>query len=162
MHRVSEEKRELMTRWLRGGIFFAAAFVFTADRLTKYFIIKSLALGQSIKVLPDIFHITLVYNDGAAFGVLRNCGSFFIIFSFAVIAFILLIVFRSTRLDLLTAVSLALILGGAAGNLIDRLKFGYVIDFLDFRIWPVFNIADSCITIGVALIAFSVIFKRSG
>lgn len=151
-----------MTRWLRGGIFIAAAFVFAADRLTKYFIIKSLALGQSIKVIPDVFHITPVFNDGAAFGVLRNCGLFFIIFSFAVIAFILLIVSKSPRLDRLTAVSLALILGGAAGNMIDRLKFGYVIDFLDFRIWPVFNIADSCITIGVALIAFSVIFKRSG
>jgi signal peptidase II len=151
-----------MTRWFRGGIFFAAALVFAADRLTKYFIIKSLALGQSIKIVPDIFHITLVFNDGAAFGVFRHCGTFFIIFSLAVIAVILMIVLRSTRLDLLTSISLALILGGAAGNLIDRLKFGYVIDFLDFRIWPVFNFADSCITIGVALIAYGIIFKRSG
>ncbi len=151
-----------MTRWFRSGIFFAAALVFAADRLTKYFIIKSLALGQSIEVIPNIFHITPVFNNGAAFGVFRDCGLFFIIFSFTVIALILLIVSRSPRLDRLTAVSLALILGGAAGNLIDRMRFGYVIDFLDFRIWPVFNIADSCITIGVALIAFGIIFKRSG
>ena len=151
-----------MTRWPRSGIFFAAAFVFAADRLTKYFIIKSLALGQSIKVVPNILHITLVFNDGAAFGVLRNCGPFFIIFSFSVIAFILLVVSRSSRMDWLAAASLALILGGASGNLIDRLKFGYVIDFLDFRIWPVFNIADSCITIGVIIIAFCIIFKRFG
>ena len=151
-----------MTRWFRGGIFFAAALVFAADRLTKYFIIKSLALGQSIKVVPDIFHITLVFNNGAAFGVFRDCSLFFIVFSFAVVAMILLIVFKSPHLDWPIPASFALILGGAAGNLVDRLKFGYVIDFLDFRIWPVFNIADSCICVGVVLIAFSIIFKRSG
>ncbi len=151
-----------MTRWLRRGVFFVAALVFSADRLTKYIIVHSLALGQSVKAIPGIFHITLVFNDGAAFGVLKNCGIFFVIFSFAVIAFIPLIVLKSPRLDRMSAVSLALILGGAAGNLVDRIKFGYVIDFLDFRIWPVFNIADSCITIGVALITLGIILKRSG
>jgi len=150
-----------MTFWFKARIFLAAGIVFIADRLTKYFIIKSLALGQSIKVLPGIFHITPVFNNGAAFGLLQNCSIFFIVFSFAAIALILLIIFKAHQIDTLFAASLALILGGAAGNLIDRLKFGYVIDFLDFRIWPVFNIADSCISIGVALIAFSFIFKRS-
>jgi signal peptidase II len=151
-----------MTLWFKSRIFLAAGLIFAADRLTKYFIIKSLALGQSIRVIPDIFHITLVFNNGAAFGVLQNCALFFIIFSFAAIALILLIIFRAHQMDALLAVSLALILGGAAGNLVDRIKFGYVIDFLDFRVWPVFNIADSCISIGIALIAFSFIFKRSG
>ncbi|MFH1190213.1 MAG: signal peptidase II [Candidatus Omnitrophota bacterium] len=151
-----------MTRWLRGGVFAIAGFVFAADRLTKYFVAESLALGQSIKIVPGVFHITLVFNDGAAFGVLRDFGIFFVIFSFAVIAFIPLIVYRSSHLDMASAAALALILGGASGNLVDRLKFGYVIDFLDFRIWPVFNVADSCITIGVALIAIGIIFKRSG
>ena len=152
-----------MTRWFRPGIFFAAALVFAADRLTKYFIIRSLAPGQSVKIFPDIFHVTLVFNNGAAFGVLKNCGLFVTIFSFAAIVSILFIIYRAPRLNWSYAASLALILGGAAGNLVDRLKFGYVIDFLDFRIWPVFNIADSCISIGVALIAFSIIFnKKSG
>ena len=145
-----------MTRWLRSRIFLAAGLVFVADRLTKYFIIKKLVFGQSVKVIPDIFHITLVFNNGAAFGLLRNCAVFFIIFSFAAIALILLIILKAPRLDVLSVVSLALILGGAAGNLVDRLKFGYVIDFLDFRIWPVFNIADSCISIGVVLIAVNI------
>jgi len=149
-----------MTRWLRSRIFLAAGLVFVADRLTKYFIIKSLALGQSIKIIPGIFHITLVFNNGAAFGLLRNYAVFFIIFSFAAITLILFIISKAHRLDTFFAVSLALILGGAAGNLVDRLKFGYVIDFLDFRIWPVFNIADSCISIGIALIVFSFIFKK--
>ncbi|MCX5677682.1 MAG: signal peptidase II [Candidatus Omnitrophica bacterium] len=151
-----------MTLWFKSRIFLAAGLVFVADRLTKYFIIKSITPGQSIKVIPDVFHITLVFNNGAAFGVLQNCALFFIIFSFAAIALMLLIIYKAHQLDTLLAVSLALILGGAAGNLVDRLKFGYVIDFLDFRIWPVFNIADSCISIGIALIAFSFIFKKSG
>ena len=150
-----------MTHRLRPYILLAAALVFAADRLTKYFILKSLALGQSIKIIPDMFHITLVFNNGAAFGVLRNCAGFFIIFSFAAIGLILLIVSKTPRFNMLTAAALALILGGASGNLVDRLKFGYVIDFFDFRIWPVFNIADSCITIGVALAAISFIFKST-
>lgn len=148
-----------MTYWFKGGIFLIAGFVFVADRLTKYFIIKCLVLGQSIKVIPGIFHITLVFNNGAAFGLLQDRALFFVIFSFAAIALILLIISKARQLDTLFAVSLALILGGAAGNLIDRLKFGYVIDFLDFRVWPVFNIADSCISIGIALIAFSIILN---
>lgn len=151
-----------MTLWFRSRIFLAAGLVFALDRLTKYFIIKSLAPGQSIKIIPGVFHITPVFNNGAAFGVLQNCALFFIIFSFAAIALMLLVIFKAQRLDTLLAAALALILGGAAGNLVDRLKFGHVIDFLDFRIWPVFNIADSCISIGIALIAFSFIFKKSG
>ena len=151
-----------MTSWLKSRIFLAAGFVFAADRLTKYFIMKSLALEESVKVIPGIFHITLVFNNGAAFGVLRNYSLFFIVFSFITIALILLIISKARQMEALFAMSLALILGGASGNLVDRLKFGHVIDFLDFRIWPVFNIADSCIAIGIALIAFSIIFKKSG
>jgi signal peptidase II len=151
-----------MTGRFRACILLAAALVFAADRLTKYFIIKSLALGESIKVIPDIFHITLVFNNGAAFGVLRNCAVFFIILSLAVIGLILLTIVKAARFNMLTATALALILGGASGNLVDRLKFGYVIDFFDFRVWPVFNVADSCISIGVALAAISFILKEKG
>lgn len=151
-----------MTYRLRPCILSAAALVFIADRITKYIIIKSLVLGQSIKVIPGILHITPVFNDGAAFGVLRGCSVFFIAFSFVVVAAILLILSRPLRIDALRGLTLALILGGAAGNLIDRLKFGYVIDFIDFRIWPAFNVADSAISIGAALIVFSALTKRSG
>lgn len=151
-----------MTRWLRPCIFLTAALVFITDRLTKYFVIKSLSSGQSIKIIPNIFHFTLVLNDGVAFGLLRDYAAFFVIFSFAVIAGMLLIIIKKPRLDMPFAVSLALILGGASGNLVDRLKFGHVIDFIDFRIWPVFNIADSAISVGVALLAIRFILKRSG
>lgn len=149
-----------MTYRFRPYIFLTAAIVFAADRLTKYFIINSLEPWQSIKVIPDIFHITLVLNNGAAFGLFRNCAIFFTVFSFAAIALIMLIVTRVQRISTPLSISLALILGGAAGNLVDRLKFGLVIDFLDFRIWPVFNIADTAISIGIAILAFTLIFKK--
>jgi len=149
-----------MTSWFRLRVFLIAALVFAADRLTKYLVIRSLAPGRTIGIIPDIFHITTVFNSGTAFGLLKNCTVFFIVFSFAAIALMLLIIFRASRLNMPSTVSLALILGGAAGNLVDRLKFGYVIDFLDFRVWPVFNIADSAITIGVLLAAFSYIRSR--
>ena len=118
-------------------------------------------LGRSIKIIPEIFHITLVFNKGSAFGLLQNCSIFFITFSFVAIALIILIISSSRNINLAQATALAFIMGGAAGNLVDRLKFGYVIDFLDFRIWPVFNIADSAITIGVAIAALGFIIKRS-
>lgn len=151
-----------MDNGLRPKILLAAALVFAADRLTKYFAIKCMALGESVKVIPGIFHITLVFNDGAAFGLLRNCAAFFIAFSLIVIVLIVLVLYRSRRLEIAQAVSIALVFGGAAGNLVDRIKFGYVIDFLDFRVWPVFNIADSAITIGVSLMIINQFFKRAG
>ncbi len=150
-----------MTRWLRPYIFLTAAFVFIADRLSKYAALKSLTAGESLKAIPGIFHITLVLNNGAAFGLLKNWAALFIIFSFLAIALIILFIHRSSGMGLALATSLALILGGASGNLVDRLKFGYVIDFLDFRIWPVFNIADSAISVGIAMLAFALLFKRS-
>ena len=150
-----------MTRWLRPCIFLTAMLVFVADRLSKYAAVNSLSAGESVKVIPGVFHITLVLNNGAAFGLFKNWAAFFILFSFLAIALIVLFIMKSSKMSLPLAASLALILGGAAGNLIDRVKFGYVIDFLDFRIWPVFNIADSAISVGIALLAVTLILKRS-
>ena len=151
-----------MIRWFRSYIFLIATLVFIADRISKYVVMNSLAINDSIKAIPGIFHITLIMNSGAAFGVLKNCAAFFIIFSFLAIALIILFVAKSPGMNIALATSLAFILGGAAGNLVDRLKFsGCVVDFLDFRIWPVFNIADSAISIGIALLAVTLILKRS-
>ena len=150
-----------MTHWLRPYIFLIATLVFVADRLSKYVVVNGLTMGESIRTIPGIFHITLVLNSGAAFGLLKNWAAFFIIFSFVAIALIILFIAKSSGMSLMLATSLSLILGGAAGNLVDRLKFGYVIDFLDFRIWPVFNIADSAISIGIVLLGVTLISKRS-
>jgi len=137
-----------------------SSFVLIVDRLTKYILLKNLSEGQSVGVVPGIFHITLVLNSGAAFGLFKGRSLFFTISAALVMIFICFYIWRGGCKDLLTLTALGLILGGAAGNLIDRVLFGYIIDFLDFRIWPVFNIADTSITIGAFILAIRIMFNK--
>ncbi|MBI5144837.1 MAG: signal peptidase II [Candidatus Omnitrophica bacterium] len=129
------------------------------DQLSKYFFRKILLVNQSLPLIKGIFHFTLVYNRGAAFGILKNKLPLFILASLLAIVLIYLNIKKQEKFSLYS-VSLALILGGALGNLIDRLFFGYVIDFLDFRIWPVFNLADSAITVGAVLLGYTILVKK--
>ena len=141
-------------------IFIIVLATLSLDQLTKFLITKNLFQNQSIPIIKGIFHITLVHNRGAAFGILKNQIPLFIITSlFAII----LIYFnlKKNKQSKSHSIALSLILAGALGNLIDRLFFGYVIDFLDFRIWPVFNMADSAITIGAILLGWSILFKKN-
>lgn len=139
------------------NVFLLASLVFFFDRLSKIIVIKKLIHLQSVPVLPDIFHFTFVKNTGAAFGLLKDQRLFFIGLTFFVIAFLIIYLSKNRLDNNLIASSFGLILGGTLGNLFDRIKFGYVIDFLDFRIWPVFNIADSCITIGASILIITII-----
>ena len=129
-----------------------ASLVIIIDRFAKFLVFNNLLEGQSIGVVPKIFHITLVLNTGAAFGLFKERNQFFIVSSFIVAALIFLYVIFDKEKDIFKLSALGLILGGAIGNLIDRVLFGYIIDFLDFRVWPVFNIADSAITVGSVLL----------
>lgn len=140
------------------------AFLVLMDQASKLFVLKKFHQSESFPVIRDIFHITLVYNTGSAFGLLQNQKWFLVYISVFAIIIILSMLVRSARFTkikyhFIWQISLVLILSGATGNLIDRIKLGYVIDFLDFRIWPVFNFADSFITIGVGLLAF-LFFKK--
>jgi signal peptidase II len=143
-------------------IFIIVSIILSLDQLTKFLIIRNLSYNQSIPVIKGIFHLTLIHNRGAAFGVLKKQVSLFIITSIAAIA---LIYFNLKKIGdkkfSIYSISLSLILAGALGNLIDRLFFGYVVDFLDFRIWPVFNMADSAITIGAILLGWSICIQKS-
>jgi signal peptidase II len=139
-------------------IFIIVFSVLFLDQLTKLLATKNILLNQTLPVINNIFHLTLVHNRGAAFGIFKNQALIFILIS-VIIIFVLyrkLKIMKKARLDI-TGISFALILAGAIGNLIDRMLFGYVIDFLDFRIWPVFNIADSAITIGAILLGVSIL-----
>lgn len=130
------------------------------DQLSKYFILHFLKSSESIPVFRNIFHISLVFNTGIAFGLFKNQALFYLILPIIAILWLGFNLFFSKDdggFDRLYYFALSLILGGAIGNLIDRLRFGSVVDFLDFRIWPVFNLADSAITIGVTLIIFKCI-----
>jgi len=137
-------------------IFIIVLIILSLDQLTKFLATQNLLYNQSIPVIKGIFHITLIRNRGAAFGILKNQIDLFIITSIVAIILIYLNL-RENKHRKLYTVSLSLILAGALGNLIDRLFLGYVIDFLDFLIWPVFNLADSAITIGVILLGYSIL-----
>lgn len=133
--------------------------IIVVDQATKLYISSNIHLGTSLPVLPGIFHITYTCNPGAAFGVLANQRTLFIVFT---VALLLGTAFFYKRLREETAAirfGSCLLLGGAFGNFIDRVRFGYVIDFFDFRIWPVFNIADIAICVGVGLLMYSVLFE---
>lgn len=115
-------------------------------------------------LVPGIFHLTLVENTGVAFGLFRGQGLAVTLATLAVLGGLGWSALRSPRQrerpGRWTVLGLGLILGGALGNLIDRARLGAVVDFLDFRVWPVFNVADSCITVGAALVALQLLRKR--
>ena len=130
------------------------------DQLTKFLAVNFLQLNIPISLIKNFLYLTLVHNRGAAFGILRNQLFLFITISLCVILFIF-IHLRNKKNSFLLRISLSLILSGSIGNLIDRLRFGYVIDFLDFRFWPVFNLADSALTIGALLLSWELLFNKN-
>jgi len=142
-------------------VFSVAVLVLIADRVSKLIVSHILVQGQSLKIFPNIFHLTLVLNKGAAFGFFKDQRAFFIAVAMLAVTVIIIYIFKGDGRGRYMFLPLGLIMGGAIGNLIDRVRFGCVIDFLDFRIWPVFNIADSCITIGMAILAMDLLLSKN-
>jgi signal peptidase II len=130
------------------------------DQLTKFLALRFLQLNTPVSLINNFLYMTLVHNRGAAFGMLKNQLFLFIAISVFAIFFIFLHL-KNKKHPLLFQVSLSLILAGSAGNLIDRLRFGYVVDFLDLRFWPVFNLADSALTIGALLLSWELLFNKN-
>ncbi|MBI4452160.1 signal peptidase II [Candidatus Woesearchaeota archaeon] len=133
-------------------VFLTALFVVFLDQSAKFLVRKNLQLNQSIPIIKNIFHLTYVTNTGSAFSLLQGFNLFFVLFSFAVIAAIFYYLKKIKENGKWIQFAVGLLLGGTIGNLIDRLSLGFVVDFIDFRIWPVFNIADSAVTISVILL----------
>ncbi len=130
------------------------------DQTTKYLIKNFLPKGDSLPLIKNLLHLSYVQNFGSAFGIFKKGTVFFIFVSSIAIVFIILLFLYERSRNKRLRLSLAMILAGAVGNLIDRLKFGYVIDFIDIRIWPVFNIADSFITIGAIFLIYELLKKK--
>jgi len=135
--------------------------VIALDALTKWLVATRIELHDAVPVVPSLFQLVHVRNTGAAFGIGANAQSHIvpiILNAGAIAVFCVVVVYalRSAVSDHLLQAGLHLILGGAIGNLIDRFRFGYVVDFLDFYVrdhhWPAFNIADSAICIGIGLL----------
>jgi signal peptidase II len=131
---------------------FTAIVVLLLDQLSKYLVIQKIPVHDSIEIIPNFFYFTHIKNTGAAFGIFQGMINIFIVISIA--AVILIVILRSLLKieSYLYHVSLGFILGGAVGNLIDRLIMGEVTDFLHFFFWPVFNLADSFIVIGFIIL----------
>ena len=128
------------------------------DQLTKYLVTQNLPIYQSWPT-SGIFRITYVTNTGTAFGLLQNQSTFLTIGSFIAIFFLYYLYKNFIFENKLLNIAVGLQLGGAIGNLIDRLRLGFVIDFIDIGWWPVFNIADSSIVIGITIISIFIIFE---
>ncbi len=137
---------------------FVIPAVFIADRLLKIWALHSLSESHSVPLWPGVMHLTRVNNTGAAFGLWHDSPMALAVFS--AFSVVLISAYLAGRFGPVSqGAAWALVAGGALGNLYDRVFFGYVIDYLDFRVWPVFNFADVCISCGVAWIVFCFIRK---
>ena len=134
-----------------------ALLVVLVDQATKHFVVQHFAVGESVPVLENIFHWTFILNRGAAFGMLEGSRWLFVVIALAVISGVLYLRKEIEQSGVLACMGAALFTGGAVGNLIDRALHGVVIDFFDFRIWPIFNVADIAICTGVGLIIWSIL-----
>ena len=150
--------------------FLIAALVVIFDRLAKWVVDKNIALHESVAVVPGFFHLTHVENRGAAFGLFAESPSewkiaVLVLFSLVALVVVSALLWKNSHAMTTTGVGLALILGGALGNLWDRLVSGQVVDFLDFYVgsyhWPAFNLADSAIVVGALLLVTEILFSKS-
>ena len=142
-----------------------SAFVLLLDQWTKFRVASSFVLHESREVVPGLLNFTYVYNSGAAFGVMQESNRyFFLVLSALAILFVVYFFFKIDRKQVLLAVALSLVMGGALGNVWDRFSMGHVIDFIDFhvgrRVWPTFNVADIAICVGVGVMILELFVQR--
>ncbi len=151
-------KTKIVLGWL--------TFIVITDQLTKFIVDRMMPLYSSIPIIDNLFSLTYIRNTGAAFGILAGRAAAFrlpilVLFSVLATGFVILLLRRLPDKETGLITALSFILGGAIGNLIDRIAYGEVIDFLDFfwrnYHWPAFNLADSFITVGVGIVAFYLI-----
>lgn len=160
----------IMERVKRHILFIAvSAAVIAADQVSKSVILNLVPLHETITVIPDFLNVVHFRNPGGAFGLFAaqsgfGLGMIFFIITLVALGLIIYLYKQTPAGERLLAAGLALVFGGAVGNLIDRLRFGNVVDFIDLYVkdyhWPAFNVADSAITLGIVIFAFYVIFRK--
>jgi signal peptidase II len=147
-----------------------ALFIVLLDRLAKWTIAKDIPLHESVKLIPHFFYLTHVENRGAAFGLFAESPSqwkiaLLVLFSVVALVIVSALLWRNSHTMTSTGIGLSLILGGAIGNLWDRVLNGRVVDFLLFYLgsyqWPAFNVADSAIVIGAGLLVVEILFAKA-
>lgn len=151
-------RTSIRTWWQEIILFLTALAIAIADQVTKHWAVQNLRDGDTLSIVGDILRLRYTTNTGAAFGLFRDQGFVLTIIALVVVGVIVFYYRRLPNQMLLVRISLGLQLGGAIGNLIDRLHYGSVVDFIEFVLWPIFNIADASIVLGVALLAYYLIF----
>lgn len=142
-------------------MFYLVAFlVFAFDLFIKFLVSSHLLYGRSIPVIKGVLNLTYVRNPGGAFGLFPGQRLPLILIGIAICAVVIYFYTKAKKEDALLKVYLAIIFGGSVGNLFDRIFFGHVIDYLDFRIFPVFNFADIAINLGVFLVILDLFLRR--
>lgn len=137
-----------------------ALAVILLDYGSKIYILQTMTEKMSIPVIENIFHITFIFNRGAAFGIFENQRWIFILAAVVLLALFCKFYKKILEQPPIFQLGIALMLGGAIGNLIDRLVYGKVVDFLDFRFWPIFNVADIAICVGAGCILWVVLTNK--
>jgi signal peptidase II len=155
----------LKNKYLQAGSI--AGIVLVLDQITKYIVERRISLHDVMTVIPGFFNLTHVRNKGAAFGILSGLpeswrSAFFIMITIIAVAAIIILIIKTH--ERLSVYAFSLIAGGAVGNVIDRIRYGEVVDFIQWYVksyyWPSFNVADSAISIGVALLAVEMLFGK--
>jgi signal peptidase II len=138
----------------------AGSFIIILDQALKFCLAAIIPPHESVPIIQGIFHITVVYNTGAAFGLFKGQPSlFFIGVSAVAIMYLIYFLKAAGEAGFSFLLGIVLMLAGSASNLVDRFRTGCVIDYLDFRIWPVFNLGDTAISIGVFILVLHLVLK---
>ena len=148
---------------MKKKLIFLSTGLLLIDQILKVVVIKSMSLYESIKVIPNFMYITYIQNNGGAFGILAGSRLFFIIIGIITLVVLVKFILEDTKISSFDMTAYALVVSGIIGNLIDRIIYGKVIDYIDFRIFnyeaPVFNFADICIVFGAIMIIYILIVK---
>ncbi len=142
-----------------GVVALTASLIFLFDLIIKTYLWTNFPY-QSIPVFDNIFHITVIFNSGAAFGILKGSPVLLTYLGLIFIGLFIFFIKKEEKKSLLFLISCGLILGGALSNLCDRIFLGFIIDYIDLRVWPVFNLSDSAITVGVAVLLIQSLWKK--
>jgi signal peptidase II len=155
----------LVNRLFRGTagiILCVVVVVFALDQITKEIMVRAIgpdASRSTIELVPGVLDFRFVRNTGSAFGLFQGQSAIISVLAIGAISFLALYYLRHGRNDWLIALAIGLQIGGALGNVVDRFRYGYVVDFIDFPRFPTFNVADSAITLGVTLLMYALLFR---
>lgn len=139
-----------------------AALLVVCDQLVKYWVVSNLSLGEAMNVIPNVFSLTYYQNSGAAWSILQGQIWFFAIVTFVAVPLCIWLLWKNRRGSKFYSLALGLVIAGALGNFIDRIRLGYVVDMFqtDFMNFPIFNVADMCLTIGVVMVFIYALFEE--